>query len=323
MPEWASVNDDRPERIRIDERGTDLDVARDVLAAAYAGVEWRADRTENDFSFHYQAAGDGAMTLRNVQFEGLLIGEMAAGDDIVIQWITKGQGVLDVGRDEISLVPGQARMWPQQAFRFRFQDYDQRLVQMNRRLVEQLAEEQGIAARSLTFDHRADPGPQAMRLWRNSVSLISRSVLDLNASPLLQAEMGRLAGLSLLELYPQDETRLPPELLLPKNARIRTAVEFVHENAHLPLTPVEVARAADLSARGLQQAFQRLFETTPHGYIRQVRLQKVREELLRSNPDITHIADVASAWGFGHAGRFSAAYAAEFGEYPRETLRRP
>jgi AraC-like DNA-binding protein len=322
MPEWTLVNDDKPARIQIDERGTDLGVARDVLAAAYAGIEWRADRSENDFSFHYSSVGDSAMTLRNVQFEGLLSGEMAASDDIVIQWITKGEGILDVGGDEISLVPGQARMWPQKAFRFRFRDYDQRLVQMNRHTVEQLAEEQGIAARSLTFDHRVDPGSQAMRLWRNSVGLISRSVLDQNASPLLQAEMGRLAGLSLLELYPQDDTRLPPELLLPKNARIRTAVEFAHENAHLPLTPVDLARAADLSARGLQQAFQRLFDMTPHGYIRQVRLLKVREELLRSHPDTTLIADVASAWGFGHAGRFSAAYAAEFGEYPRDTLRR-
>jgi AraC-like DNA-binding protein len=322
VPELAPVDEGRPQRIRVDERGTDLEAARAVLAAAYGGVEWQADLGENDFSFHYAAAGDDAMTLRHVQFEGSLSGEMVAGDDIVVQWLTRGTGTLDVGDAEIELKTGHARMWPQGSFRFAFRDWDQRLVQMNRRFVEKLAEERGVAPHSLTLDHRVDPDPKAMQVWRNSISLISRSVLDQNASPLLQAEMGRLAGLSLLELYPQDETPLPPELLLPKNARLRAAVEHIHENAHLPLTPVDVAEAAGLSARGLQQAFQRLFDVTPHGYIRQVRLARIRDELLNSEPSSTSVADVALTWGFGHAGRFSASYAAEFGEYPRDTLRR-
>ena len=58
VPELAPVDEGRPQRIRVDERGTDLEAARAVLAAAYAGVEWQADLGDNDFSFHYAAAGE-------------------------------------------------------------------------------------------------------------------------------------------------------------------------------------------------------------------------------------------------------------------------
>jgi AraC-like DNA-binding protein len=316
------VDDNGDARIRIEEHGGTLDEARDILAREYAGIEWTADATDGPFVFRYSAAGDDVLTLRNVHFEGRLEGEMVPGDDIVIQWITKGRGILDVGPNQVELSPGRPRIWPGTAFRFEFEDYDQRLVQMNRAAVEKIAAEQGLPPAALVFDHTAESTPAAMQLWRNSISLISRSILDQNASPLLQAEMGRLAGMSLLELYPQDTTRLPPELLLPRNARLRVAVDYIHEHLHRPLSPADVAEAAGLSARGLQQAFSRILDITPHGYIRRLRLTAIHDELRHADPSTTSVADVALRWGFAHAGRFSAAYAAELGEYPKDTLRR-
>jgi AraC-like DNA-binding protein len=46
----------------------------------------------------------------------------------------------------------------------------------------------------------------------------------------------------------------------------------------------------------------------------------VRTDLRLADPVRTTVADAARAWGFSHLGRFSAAYAARFGEYPSETL---
>jgi len=313
--------DDDP-RTRTDLHGDNLDEARETLATAYAGVEWRADTTEAPFSYRYTAAGDDSMTLRSVQFEGLLEGEMPAGDDLVMQWITKGHGTLDLGRDEILLELGKPRLWPSEAFRFSFSNYQQRLVQVNRDAVLRLAEERGIPGRALRFDHRTLPSAQGLRVWRHSMQLISRSVLDEDASPLLQAEMGRLGALSLLELYPQQASPLPAELLLPANARLRAAVEHIHEHAHLPVTSHDVAEASGMTIRALQAAFHKHFDLTPNGYLRRVRLERVREELLAAAPDTTSVSEVALHWGFAHAGRFSAAYAAQFGEYPRDTLRR-
>jgi AraC-like DNA-binding protein len=315
------MTDDTTDRIRVDERGHDLSAARATLTTAYAGIAWSAEETSAQFSYRYAAAGDANMTLRAVQFDGVLTGEMPDGDDYVVQWITRGTGVLDLGRRAIHLAPGVPQMWPNEAFRFAFEDYDQRLVQVNRRLVADIGTERGLDTSAFRFDHTAEPDAAAMRRWRQTVHLISTTTMDRAASPLLQGEMGRLAAVSLLELYPQRLVDLPERLLLPRNARLRTVVEYVHENAHLPITTSDLARLADLSLRSLQEGFRRHLGTTPNGYLRGVRLDRIRDELLHADPGRTNVAHVARHWGFAHAGRFSAAYAERFGEYPSATLR--
>jgi transcriptional regulator GlxA family with amidase domain len=55
--------------------------------------------------------------------------------------------------------------------------------------------------------------------------------------------------------------------------------------------------------------------------LRQIRLQLVREELLRSDK-ATNVTAIAVRHGFMHLGRFSAQYRAAFGEGPSATLRR-
>lgn len=96
----------------------------------------------------------------------------------------------------------------------------------------------------------------------------------------------------------------------------------MHENAALPIGPVEIAGAAHLSVRGAQVAFQRLLGTTPLASLRDVRLDRVRIDLRLADPARATVASVARSWGFAHLGRFSAAYAARFGEYPSVTLGR-
>jgi AraC-like DNA-binding protein len=315
------MTDETTDRIRVDERGHDLTAARATLASAYAGVAWSADRTAAEFSYRYAAAGDASMTLRAVQFAGLLSGEMPDGDDYVVQWITRGTGVLDLGRREIHLEPGRPQMWPNEAFQFAFEDYDQRLVQVNRQLVADIGAERGLDTSAFRFDHTAEPDAAAMRRWRQTIHLISSTTMDRAASPLLQVEMGRLAAASLLELYPQQRVTLPEGLLLPRNAHLRTVVEYVHENAHLPITTSDLARLAGLSLRSLQEGFRRHLGTTPNSYLRGVRLDRIHAELLHADPVRTNVAQVARYWGFAHAGRFSAAYAERFGEYPSATLR--
>lgn len=317
------MTDQPPDRIRVDERGDDLSRARQTLATAYAGIAWTADTTDTPFTYRYAAVGDDAMTLRAVQFDGRLTGELPAGEDFVVQWITRGTGVLDLGREELHLQPGRPQMWPNDAFRFDFQDYDQRLVQVNRGAVDEVAAERGVTVAGARFDHTVQPDERAMRQWRQTVHLISTTTMARSAPPLLQAEMGRLAAVSFLELYPQATADLPPALLLPRNARIRHVVEYVHEHAHLPITSTDLATLANLSLRALQAAFGRLLGMSPNAYIRSVRLDRIRTELLRGDPSAVTVSDVALRWGFAHAGRFSGAYAKQFGEYPSETLRRP
>ncbi|MBT2501686.1 helix-turn-helix transcriptional regulator [Curtobacterium sp. ISL-83] len=107
-----------------------------------------------------------------------------------------------------------------------------------------------------------------------------------------------------------------------KNARLRAAVEFIHQHAAEPLTVSDIAHAAAISVRSLQESFQRELNVAPMNYLREVRLRHVHADLLKADPDVTTVAEVASTWGFGHMGRFSHEYLNQFGEYPKQTLRR-
>ncbi|WP_370512387.1 helix-turn-helix domain-containing protein [Frigoribacterium sp. ACAM 257] len=62
---------------------------------------------------------------------------------------------------------------------------------------------------------------------------------------------------------------------------------------------------------------------TPTKFLRNVRLDRVRNELAVKCVPGTLVSDVATRWGFNNLGRFSAVYNERFAEYPRETLERP
>lgn len=85
---------------------------------------------------------------------------------------------------------------------------------------------------------------------------------------------------------------------------------------------VDLAYATRMSARALSTAFQKKMQTTPMGYLQQVRLRGAYRDLYAAIPALTTITEVATRWGFAHLSRFSAVYRETFGELPSETLRR-
>lgn len=318
------MSDDERAEVRLEAAGRDVDVARATLPRFYDGSSWTTSPTQGDYAYRYAAIGDATMTLRSSRMQGYIEGDIPPGDDYVVQWITQGDATVDVGRDELRMERDRPLLFPShRPFVFAFSDYDQKLVHLNRDLVHQVASERLPAdAGPLRFDHhqRADAG--AVRLWHDTVTLVSRTMRGGTMSPLLWNELSRMTTVAFLELYAPAVEKLPPALLSPAQARLRRAVEHIHERAHLPLTPTDIAEAADLSVRGLQEAFQRGLGVTPLGYLRQVRLDRVHAELAEIDPELTSVADVAKRWGFAHLGRFSAAYVERFGEYPSRTLRR-
>jgi AraC family ethanolamine operon transcriptional activator len=59
---------------------------------------------------------------------------------------------------------------------------------------------------------------------------------------------------------------------------------------------------------------------TPIRYLRLVRLNRVKQELLIASPETVKIMDVALKWGFLELGRFAGEYRQLFQELPSETL---
>lgn len=256
--------------------------------------------------------------------QGHLEGYVPRGGDYIIQWIVAGTAVVDPGLEAQSMTFNRPLLFPaHRTFQFAFTDYDQKLVHLNREHVARVAAERlPMEPGSLRFDHVRRPSEASVRLWHDTVSLVSRALKRAEPTPLLWSELTRMTAVAFLELYPPDAVPLPPALLHPSKARIRAAVEYIHENADIAITSTDVARAAGLRPRSLQDAFQRDLGIPPLAYLRQVRLDLVKAELGQLDPGIQGVADVASRWGFAHLGRFSAAYLERFGEHPRDTLRR-
>ena len=103
--------------------------------------------------------------------------------------------------------------------------------------------------------------------------------------------------------------------------QVRAAEEFIHANAARPLSLGDIAATAGVSVRTLQYSFGRHRGMRPMDFLRQVRLQHAREDLLSAEKIIT-VSEAAARWGFSHFGRFAAEYKERYGESPSATLRR-
>jgi AraC-like DNA-binding protein len=100
------------------------------------------------------------------------------------------------------------------------------------------------------------------------------------------------------------------------------AISFILENAWQAPTVGEVCAAVGVSMRTLDRAFHSRLGHGPKDCIQAARLNAVRQELLKAEPN-TRIRDVALRWGFWHMGDFGKSYRKEFGELPSNTLARP
>jgi AraC-like DNA-binding protein len=104
---------------------------------------------------------------------------------------------------------------------------------------------------------------------------------------------------------------------------IRRVVETINDEPERAVAVTDLARAAGMSVRSLQEGFRRHVGCAPMSYLQQVRLIRANATLREADPARVTVASVAHRWGFAHLGRFASAYRARFGESPSETLRKP
>ncbi|RZL45468.1 MAG: AraC family transcriptional regulator [Variovorax sp.] len=107
----------------------------------------------------------------------------------------------------------------------------------------------------------------------------------------------------------------------PAPRNVKRAIEFMHAHVTDPMLLQEIALAAQTSPRSLQMAFRQFRGVTPMEYLRRLRLDGARNEML-NGPGRASVSDVAYRWGFAHHGIFSTRYKLAFGELPSTTLKR-
>ena len=176
--------------------------------------------------------------------------------------------------------------------------------------------------RPLRFGLGMDLTSPAARSWLNVMNLLLGEV---SAAPDLPIAMEQLEGLAFRRFLLAQPSTYSSALHEERPAApraIRKALSLIEDHAAEPLTVEDIAEAVGVGVRALQSGFRRFADTTPMGYLREVRLRRVHSELLAADPESVSVTDIATRWQFLHAGRFSVQYRERFGEKPSETLRR-
>jgi AraC-like DNA-binding protein len=102
---------------------------------------------------------------------------------------------------------------------------------------------------------------------------------------------------------------------------VKRAIDAIENHPARPFTSIELAEIAGASVRSLQAGFHEHVGMSPMAYVREVRLERVHQELLGADPSIVSVADVALRWGFSHLGRFAGMYRKKYGCSPSDSLR--
>jgi AraC-type DNA-binding domain-containing proteins len=105
---------------------------------------------------------------------------------------------------------------------------------------------------------------------------------------------------------------------------VRLAENYMREHAEEPISIMDVVAAAGVSQRTLFDGFKRFRNTTPMAFLKSVRMENIRAELLREDPMTpgVSVTSIAVKWGFTNLGRFAESYRKRYGELPSATLRR-
>ncbi len=203
----------------------------------------------------------------------------------------------------------------------------QLMVYINRTTLEERLED--LIGRELHLPVKFDLGmdlttPQA-RSWRSLVDTlvtdIDRGGITMHAGVRNQFQDLIISGLLLSQHHNYSDsigTKIEPAT----TRSVRLVMAACEANPQDTLTVTEMARIAGVSIRSLQDGFKKSVGMSPTDYLREVRLNRVRDDLLSGVSQKNSIADIAYSWGFTHLGRFAKIYHERFGELPSETLRR-
>lgn len=203
----------------------------------------------------------------------------------------------------------------------------QLMVYINRATLEKRLED--LIGREIhvpvRFELGMDLTTQNAKSWRNLIDTLVSDVdnggLTMHAGIRDQFQDLIITGLLLSQKHNYSEsigTSIEPIT----SRSVRLAMAACEANPQDPLTVTDMAHFAGVSIRSLQDGFKKYVGMSPTDYLRNIRLNRVREELLAERGFDSSIADIAFTWGFTHLGRFAKLYHERFGELPSETIRK-
>lgn len=179
----------------------------------------------------------------------------------------------------------------------------------------------------LAFEPRFDLANDRATRWHGAIQLLHTEVF--HAGSLVHDGFGigpleEFLMSSLLLIQPSTyREQLIRAASVPGRRAVRQALDYMEQHLSEPLTMSGIAEYVGVSVRSIQQGFRDELGVTPMAYLRDRRLERVREELTDAAAgDGVTVTEVAERWGFNHLGSFAVLYRKRWGESPSQTLHR-
>lgn len=254
-------------------------------------------------------------------------------DNLTTRYILKlplhGQSSTSLGRQKSSKTDLSygAVLSPEQVFRMRFnEDYEEVLVSINRALLDsQFYKLTGVQVNDsinfdLTFDLQRGVGCAIRELVLFLIGQTEHSRSILSPQLVRQQYTEMFANLMLTGLEHSNTGVLQCSEYKVRPRAIKHAAEYIENHYTRPISISEISDHVDVNIRSLQAGFKSTYDMTPTQYLKELRLTKLREQLLKANPTDS-VTDLIIQSGFSHLGRCAIEYRKRFGESPSETLR--
>jgi AraC-like DNA-binding protein len=309
---------------RVQFTSDDLEEARSSLETFYGGRQFRVGATGEPFAFRFASAGDANLSLQTGTFTAHLQGVIPWSRDYVMSWFRAGTVTVDYPVGQLTSDGSRPFLTPTEtSFAFAMTPHRHGIVHVDAAFLEGIATERHAGpAQLIVFDYAAVPSDDALAAWRRTLGEATPLIVGDETPPLARHAAQAALVRGMLDLFPWRAVDVPDALRTERTSRLRQAAEYVHAFADQAITSADIATAAGMHTRTLQLLMSEHLGSSPTDYVRHVRLDRTRQDLLSAEPGSVLVSDVARRWGFGNLGRFSAAYLARFGEYPRDTLSR-
>ena len=315
-------------------RSTDLDETRQLVAGKFCEHRLALARADGALDYAHQHARIGELSFSLMRYGAAVRIEPREPESFyLVQLPLAGTDRMEIGRHTLHCTAELAAViGPDEDFRMNWSaDCAKLAIRIEREALER-------HARSLLGDLRGPPlrfrpdmdvRQGGASVWMRTVQQLLGELraklqpgLGLLDSPLLQVQFEQLVMSGLLVWQPNSLSELlgrPAPEPLPRH--VRRAEEYMHANPGAPIRVEDLAALTGVSVRTLYNGFRRHRGVTPMGYLRDLRMARVRQQLLDPEQPRS-VTTLAIRWGFLELGRFSADYRDRYGELPSATLQR-
>lgn len=303
---------------------TDPELAREFLNQTY-GMQVLVSNREGMTRLAATVTDAGPFTVSDMTLPGDLTFGITGSDTVSIDTVIAGTVQVDRAKDTNRYQPGDVMLgsWPQASFTSRTHRVRGRALTLPVSLLYTVAGRAPSAPLRFVSPRPASAADRTR--WTNTTGYIDTLLASpaAAASPLIIGSTARLLAATVLVAFPNswDTDPAARDRTDASTATLRRAIAFIDEHAARDISVADVAAAAHVTIRAVQIAFRRHYGTTPAGYLRRVRLDRARQDLLAADPARESVTAVAYRWGFASPGQFTAAYQQAYGVTPDQTLR--